>query len=369
MRIIIDINHPAHVHYFRNFIRIMEERGHSFRVINRDSKMINYLLDSYGIAHVVRNPRPGKKGTFSSLRNLMVMVRYCMRESRTFHPDLYLGFGSSACAITSFLFRKPCVLLDDTEHNTMNHRLYKPFADRVLTPFYFKKSLWKKPSGRIISDEGRLGADSSRQLTFNAYVEQLYLHSNYFAADANVPAALGLEQGKYVLVRYIAYDAHHDLSVNALDPDTKKRLVNYLAGKYRVVLSLESEEDRKDPDFAPFLLDFPPDRIHDIMAGAAFVLTEGATMASEAFVLGVPYIYMNPLEVGNVDSQCGVFPDQAHKSSSEAGIMECIGQIESVLASGSDVFGDNRRSLIERNHTDPTRLLVDYVESNYGAAR
>ena len=28
MRILIDIGHPAHVHYFRNFVRAMEERGH-----------------------------------------------------------------------------------------------------------------------------------------------------------------------------------------------------------------------------------------------------------------------------------------------------------------------------------------------------
>ena len=353
MKILIDINHPAHVHYFRNFIRIMEGKGHSFRVINRDSKMINHLLDSYGIAHVVRNPRPRKKGTFASLRNLMVMVRYCIRESRSFRPDLYMGFASSACAITSFLFRRPCVLLEDTEHNAMNHRLYRPFVDKVLTPFYFKKRLWNKPEG------------SSRQVTFDAFVEQLYLHSNYFTADAANPAALGLESGKYVLVRYIAYDAHHDLSVNAVGLEDKKRMVRELAQRYRVVLSLEREEDRKDPDFAPYLLDFPPEKIHDIMAGAAFVLTEGATMASEAFVLGVPFVYINPLRVGYVDYQCDNFPDQAHQTTSVAGIEECIRQIEAAGGEGASA----RRSQIEENRVDPTSFLVDFVEKHYGKVR
>ena len=353
MKILIDINHPAHVHYFRNFIRIMEDKGHSFRVINRDSKMINHLLDSYGITHVVRNPRPKKKGTFSSLRNLMVMVRYCIRESRAFRPDLYMGFASSACAITSFLFRRPCVLLEDTEHNAMNHRLYKPFVDKVLTPFYFKKRLWNKPEG------------SSRQVTFDAFVEQLYLHSNYFTADASNPAAFGLVSGKYVLVRYIAYDAHHDLSVNAVGLEDKKRMVRELAQRYRVVLSLESEEDRKDPDFAPYLLDFPPEKIHDIMAGAAFVLTEGATMASEAFVLGVPYVYINPLRVGYVDYQCDNFPDQAHQTTSVAVIEESIWQIEAAGGEGASA----RRSQIEENRVDPTSFLVDFVEKHYGKVR
>ena len=81
--------------------------------------------------------------------------------------------------------------------------------------------------------------------SFDAFVEQLYLHSNYFAADASVPKAQGLESGKYVLVRYIAYDAHHDLSVNAVRLEDKKLLVGELAKRYRVVLSLESEKDRK----------------------------------------------------------------------------------------------------------------------------
>jgi hypothetical protein len=28
MKIVVDINHPAHVHFFKNFIWEMEERGH-----------------------------------------------------------------------------------------------------------------------------------------------------------------------------------------------------------------------------------------------------------------------------------------------------------------------------------------------------
>lgn len=58
MKIQIDINHPAHVHYFRNFIKIMEERGHVFKITNRNSPMINQLLDIYGIEHITRNQRP-----------------------------------------------------------------------------------------------------------------------------------------------------------------------------------------------------------------------------------------------------------------------------------------------------------------------
>ncbi len=36
MRILVDIGHPAHVHFFKNFIWEMEKRGHEFIVTARD---------------------------------------------------------------------------------------------------------------------------------------------------------------------------------------------------------------------------------------------------------------------------------------------------------------------------------------------
>ena len=170
MKIQIDINHPAHVHYYRNFIKLMEAKGHKFCVTNRDSKMINQLLDYYGIEHTIRNMRPEKKGTVASLMNLLRMILWCIRKSLTFHPDIYMGFGSSANAITSWLFRKPSILIDDTEHNAMNHKLYMPFCSAVLTPFYFKKNL----------------GNEKKQIRFHAYVEQLYLHSAYYSNNTSI---------------------------------------------------------------------------------------------------------------------------------------------------------------------------------------
>ena len=126
MKILIDINHPAHVHYFRNFIKDMEKKGHRFCVINRDDGMINKLLDYYDIKHTIRNKRPKKPSTLHSLINLMKNIAYCIWNSIKFRPDMYMGFASSSCAITSRLFMKPCVLMDDTEHNVMNHKLYLP---------------------------------------------------------------------------------------------------------------------------------------------------------------------------------------------------------------------------------------------------
>jgi hypothetical protein len=39
LKILIDIGHPAHVHFFRNAIRVLEGRGHDVKVTARDKGM------------------------------------------------------------------------------------------------------------------------------------------------------------------------------------------------------------------------------------------------------------------------------------------------------------------------------------------
>ena len=48
MRIVIDINHPAHVHYFKHFIWKMQKRGHEIRITASEKDITYQLLQSYG---------------------------------------------------------------------------------------------------------------------------------------------------------------------------------------------------------------------------------------------------------------------------------------------------------------------------------
>lgn len=338
MKILIDINHPAHVHYFRNFIKIMESKGHSFKVINRDSPMINSLLDYYKIDHIIRNPRPKKKGTLVSLSNLTKMTFACFKESVSFKPDMYLGFASSACAVTSVIFGKPCILLDDTEHNAMNHKIYLKFCSCVLTPFYFKKNLGKK------------------QITFNAFVEQLYLHSSVYTPHTDVLRELGIRKNEYVLVRYISYDAHHDLVAKPLSDSNKRLIVEELSKKNCVLVSHESVPN----PYKEFALKIRPEQMHDVEANAKFMITEGATMASESFVLGVPYIYINPLHVGNTNIQASTFPEIAMNSTDESEIKKYIEKLETKY---TEEAASSIRKRLEQSTINPTALLVWFVEN------
>lgn len=338
MKILIDINHPAHIHYFRNFIKVMEGKGHVFKVINRDSPMINYLLDYYNITHTIRNPRPQKNGTIVSLVNLGRMVLSCIKGSVCFKPDMYLGFASSACAITSAIFGKPCILLDDTEHNMMNHKIYLKFCSCVLTPFYFKKALGKK------------------QLFFNAFVEQLYLHSSVYNPATKVLEEIGVKPNEYILIRYISYDAHHDLAAQPLSESYKRKIVDKLSKKYRVLVSHESSPN----PYKKFALDIQLEQMHDVEANAKFMITEGATMASESFVLGVPSLYINPLRVGYTDIQAATFPETVINSTVECEIENAIRKLEKKNAKEK---ASAIRKRLEISTINPTDFLIWFVEN------
>ena len=233
--------------------------------------------------------------------------------------------------------------MDDTEHNAMNHRIYMPLCSAVLTPFYFNKNLQK----------GNLG--NRRQFRFNAFVEQLYLHSSYYMNNDNVLEELDVKPKEYVIVRYIAYDAHHDLVAYPLSEDVKKQIVKTISKYYRVLVSLE--KDTNDAFYDNYLLRISPEKMHDLEAQAKFLVTEGATMASESFVHGVPYLYLNPLKCGYIDYQCNNYPDRCFQTTDEKEAMDII---DVLLRTNVDSVSAKQE--IEKRTIDPTLFFEHFVE-------
>lgn len=68
LRILLDIGHPAHVHYFKNFIRLMKEKEHDFIIIARNRSIIFDLLHAYNfdfISIVRASPLTGSRATLA----------------------------------------------------------------------------------------------------------------------------------------------------------------------------------------------------------------------------------------------------------------------------------------------------------------
>jgi predicted glycosyltransferase len=314
----------------------MENKGHYFFVSNRNEKIINNLLDYYDINHYTRNKRPTKKNIFKAALYLLQIILFVFKMSLKKKPDVYLGFASSACAIIAYILNKPCVIIDDTEHNTLNHRLYKKKCSKILTPFYFEKNMGDK------------------QERFNAYVEQFYLRSTYYKKNDLVLKELNIKPYKYILLRYIAYDANHDREVCPISEGTKKRIIVELSKKYKVLISCESSVANEF--YSPYLFDISPEKMHDLIAFARYFISEGATMACEAGLLGTPYLYINPLSVGYINMQTKTY-SHASKCTDENTILSVIEEKLSIPWTENERL--HIQTIIEEDTIDLTKKLVD----------
>ncbi len=99
MKIVVDINHPAHVHFFKNFIRPMSKNGHEILITASDKDISIRLLERYGFPFV----NLGSYGTTlpSKAINLPLLDWRMYQAVRGFYPDIFLGAGSIRAAHVS----------------------------------------------------------------------------------------------------------------------------------------------------------------------------------------------------------------------------------------------------------------------------
>jgi uncharacterized protein len=281
MKILIDVNHPAHVHYFRNFYHLMTLKGHEITITSRDMPIITQLLEHYNIKHDTRNKRPGNiyKKIFYILRSISFILRISIKK----RPDLYLSYASFFTAATSFFFRRPHVAFDDTEHNSLNHFISSPFTDCFITPSSFNIS-W-----------------GGKQIRYHGFMELCYLHKKYFSPNKAVLKLLPVDEyEKYIIIRFVSWDAAHDRGQSGFSPEEKVKLVTVLSDYAKIFIS--SEGDLPEV-LKKYELRTSPDQIHDVLSYATLYIGEGATMASECTMLGTPAIYVNSLDAGTLQEQ------------------------------------------------------------------
>ena len=276
MKIMIDIGHPAHVHYFRNFIEIMISKGHEFLITSRNKEIEHYLLDNYKIAFCDRGK--GRKSVIGKILYIFEADYILLKEAKKFKPDILLSFDSLYLSHISKMINVPHIALDDTEHSKFEHMLSFPFTKTILTPTCYNLDLGKK------------------QIFFNGYMELSYLHRNYFTPDKSILDQINIkENDRYIIMRFVSWNASHDIGHSGINFEMKYKIIKELSKYARIFISSESEL----PDnLKQYRITVSPEKIHHLLAYSTLFIGEGATMASECAMLGTPSIYVNSLEVG-----------------------------------------------------------------------
>ncbi len=337
MRIFIDIGHPAHVHYFRPFAKIMQEKGHAIFITSREKECTIELLRSYDLSFYSRGT-----GKNSAIGKIVYMIKadfILYKQARRFKPDFFLSMSSPYAAQISWLMGKPHICFDDTEHANIARKFYQPFTKVIFTPFCFSKDIGKK------------------QIRFKSFMELLYLHPKYFTPDPSIYSVLGISKSdQYILLRFVSWNANHDIGQSGLDLQTKLALVDKLKDKYKIFISSEGEMPK---ELEPFRVKIPANRIHDVLAYATLFIGEGATMTSECAMLGTPAIYVNSLDAGTLKEQEKLGLIFGFRNSN--GVMEKVDELLSNVNLAAD-FKSKREEAVN-SLIDPTSMLVDFFEN------
>jgi uncharacterized protein len=269
MKILIDIGHPAHVHYFKNFSKIMGNNRNDILFTCRDKDVAIELLKHYKFKYVsfgrTHDKLIGKIwGLFwFTLRLLLISLRY--------KPDIILN-ATFYGAFVARLLRKPHISIEDTFNNEST-KLFVPFTNVVLTGDY---------------DHPNLG---NKEIKYAGYQELLYLHPANFNPDKSVLSELGVQEGeKYFILRFVSWSASHDFGHKGISLKNKILLVDELSKFGKVFITSEKE---LPIELEPFRIRIAAHRIHDAIAFSTLLFGESATMASEAAMLGVPAFFLD----------------------------------------------------------------------------
>jgi predicted glycosyltransferase len=341
MKILIDIGHPAHVHYFKNMAKELQAKNHEILFIAREREHIKELLDALNQEYVLRGK--GRDGIIGKLIYLFHGVRKLIVVSNKFKPDIFLGFGSMYAAIAAKLINRPSIIFDDTENAKFGQLFYKPFATSIISPKCFKPYFGRK------------------HIKFDGYMELCYLRENYFKSDKTIYDLLGLKNDeKFVLVRFVSWTSHHDIGHSGISYENKIKVVNEFLRYARVFISSESD---LPSEIEEYRIKIPSVRMHDALAFATLFFGESATMASECAILGTPSIYLDNVGRGYTDEEEEKYHLVFNYTESEKDLEVAISKgIEILIESKSKSKWEERKEQLLSDKIDVTAFMVWFIE-------
>ena len=350
MRILITIGHSAHVHFFKNFVRQLEMKGHHVMIAASTRGIIPNLLNSYNFRYRVLGKK--KYGLIGQSLTLIDHEYNLHKLARKYHPDILTGIGGVVASHIGKLVRKPSIIFTDTEHANLQNRIVFPFASVICTPSCFSKDLGKK------------------QIRYNGYHELAYLHPNYFKPNPAVLDEMGLSKGDNIfLIRFAAFNASHDTKSEKFKKEYVSPLIKKLEKEGEVIISSEIKLDKS---LRKYQYKLSPEKYHDVLYYSKIYVGESSTSAEEAAIMGVPSLHFERL---NIDGKvCGITPfiGVLDELQNKYGLLYSYYNENELLVKVDEVLSDidiikekckKKREELLKDKIDVTAFMVWFIEN------
>ena len=271
-KVLIDINHPAHVHLFRHFIQEMKGRGNNVVVTAKEVDSITNLLKRYNIDYIGTGRKKDhilQKYVYEFFHLIKVLGIVLRRRI-----DYGIGVSMVLPVVSKLTAMKSFALDDDDLAATPIFGKFTSYADVILNP-------------DALAHEER----GNRQLCHPSYHELAYLHPNRFRPDPAVLHEIGLSPGEpFFILRFNAFKAHHDAGVQGLLTEQKLEIIDFLKDFGRIFITTERTIE---PVLQAYQLPVSPEKIHSMLYYATLFVGDSQTMTTEAALLGTPALKLN----------------------------------------------------------------------------
>lgn len=279
MKILFDICHPAHVHFFKHPIEQLKNMGHEILVTSRAKECTESLLDALGLEHIPLYTR--SSSSMAALgKELIIRNKALYQVVKSWRPDVMAGIGGIFIAQVSKLTRVPAIVFYDGDNALMQNLLTYPFASKVVVPLCY---------------QGWTPAHTARYAGFH---ELSYMRPGYFEPNYGLAISAGLKpHTANFLVRIVAWQASHDIGHQGFNPDSLHKTVERLASMGHVIISCETD---LPSELEGFRYQGRAEHLHHLMAYCRGFIGESPTMAIEAAICGVPGLFVSSLTCGNI---------------------------------------------------------------------
>jgi predicted glycosyltransferase len=281
-KIIIYMQHPAEAKMYRYLYKDLINDGISIKIaiMEREDivgKIVSEYTNNYEVIGYTQ-PNIVQKGL-----NLIKIDKNLYQLAKKFKPDLITSFSSPYPGHIASMLNFAHIGYCDTEEAHLNTILSYSFQDTVLTPSCYLISVPK-----------------NKHIRFNGYKELAYLHPKYFKPNSKVLDELGLSKNdKIILIRFSSKDATHDIGnkiINTKEIDNLYKKIKEIE-EYATVL-ISSSEIYLGKRFEKYYLNINPNQYDDLLSFCNLYMGEGSTTASEAGIMGVPWIFLQDIKLG-----------------------------------------------------------------------
>jgi len=344
LNILIDIVHPAHVHYYRNMAAELSQKGHAVFWTVRNIPVAKRLLQNYGFTYIELSAKSDKliKKIWQQILFGLQLKKICKQKK----IDIAIGTSASIIYLTYFS-RVKTIMFDDDDDEV------QPLVRKYVHPHM----------SSLLSPDVLIGKRKRRDTIFYpSYHELAYLHPNRFTPDKNVLEEFNIKEDEtFFIMRFNVFKAHHDIGIKGLSIEQKLKLIELLKPHGRIFITTERNIE---PELLEYQLKVEPEKIHHLMAFSSIFLGDSQTMTSEAAVLGVPSLRCNSF-VGRI----AYLDEEEHKYKLTFGFKpenfsSLILKLRELLAEKNrkQVF-QKRREMLLKDKIDVTRFWVWFIEN------